>query len=508
MNKTKNASRNILFGVILKIYQIILPFALRTIIVRELGTEYLGLNSLFTSVLQVLNLAELGVGSAMVFSMYKPIAENNKDKICALMRLYKLYYRIIGLAILIVGLIITPFVPKLISGTVPESMNIYILYIMNLSATVLSYWLFAYKNSILQAHQRTDVSSKVTIVTDTFKYASQILFIYLTHNYYYFVLFLLVSQVLNNIITAIISNKLYPDYKPNGELEKKEVKQIQKRIKDLFTSKLGGVIVNSTDTIVISSFLGLTTLAVYQNYFYILNAVMSFIAIIFNSITAGVGNSMITKSKEDNYKDFKVFTFLICGVCGFCISCFTSLFQPFMKLWMGSGRMLPFSIVVCLNIYFWIYELIMMTSVYKDAAGIWHSDRFRPLTSGIVNLILNIILVQFIGLYGIVLSTIISTLFISLPWIISNVFKFIFNQKPQKYIFNIIKYTIITLITTVCVYFVNKAIYDLGIDEFIIHLLITGMLSLVIIWLLLFKDELYPQAFNLICKMLKVKSKK
>ena len=169
IERTKNASRNILFGIILKIYQIAVPFLMRTAMIYFMGVQYLGLNSLFTSVLQVLNLAELGVGSAMVYSMYKPIAEDDTKKICALMKLYRLYYRVIGFVIGGVGLVLTPFVPKLISGDVPSGLNIYILYLMNLAATVLSYWLFAYKNSLLQAHQRVDVVSKITLVTNTFQ---------------------------------------------------------------------------------------------------------------------------------------------------------------------------------------------------------------------------------------------------------------------------------------------------------------------------------------------------
>ena len=160
IERTKNATRNIIFGVILKAYQIIAPFLMRTALIYLMGVQYLGLNSLFTSILQVLNLAELGVGSAMIYSMYKPIAEDNNAAICALMKLYRTYYRVIGLIIAVAGCALTPFIPKLISGDVPEKVNIYVLYLLNLGATVLSYWLYAYKNSILQAYQRMDVVSK------------------------------------------------------------------------------------------------------------------------------------------------------------------------------------------------------------------------------------------------------------------------------------------------------------------------------------------------------------
>ena len=148
IERTKNATRNIIFGGLLKIYQIVIPFVMRTVMIYFLGIQYLGLNSLFTSILQVLNLAELGVGSAMVYSMYKPIVEDDKERICSLMRLYRTYYRVIGLIIAVAGTILTPFVPHLIKGDVPADMNVYILYLLNLGATVLSYWLFAYKNSL------------------------------------------------------------------------------------------------------------------------------------------------------------------------------------------------------------------------------------------------------------------------------------------------------------------------------------------------------------------------
>ena len=293
IERTKNASRNIFFGVILKAYQILVPFLMRTAMIYLMGVQYLGLNSLFTSVLQVLNLAELGVGSAMVYSMYKPIAEDDNTTICALMKLYRTYYRVIGLVIAVVGCALTPFISHLIKSDVPAGINIYILYLLNLGATVLSYWLFAYKNSILQAHQRVDVVSKVTLITSTIQYGLQLLVLWAFHNYYFYVIVMLATQALTNIVTAICADKLYPQFKPKGNIPKEEIKRINQRIRDLFTAKLGAVIIGSADTIVISAFLGLTQLAIYQNYYFIMNAVYGLILVVFSSVTAGMGNSLI-----------------------------------------------------------------------------------------------------------------------------------------------------------------------------------------------------------------------
>ena len=172
-NRTKNATRNIIFGLLQRVYQLLVPFVMRTAMIYWLGVEYLGLDGLFTSILSVLNLAELGVGSAMVYSMYKPVAEEDHKTICALMNLYKIYYRIIGFIVLIGGLIICPFVPQLISGGLPKGLNIYVLFLLNLATTVLSYWLFSYKNSLLQAYQRADIVSKVTMIVNTVRYILQ-----------------------------------------------------------------------------------------------------------------------------------------------------------------------------------------------------------------------------------------------------------------------------------------------------------------------------------------------
>lgn len=428
IERTKNAGRNIVFGVMLKAYQIVIPFVMRTVMIYLMGVQYLGLNSLFTSILQVLNLAELGVGSAMVYSMYKPIAIDDETRICALMKLYRTYYRVIGLVIAIIGVFLTPFIPKLIKSDVPPDINIYILYILNLAVTVLSYWLFAYKNCLLDAHQRTDVTSKVTLVTNTVQYALQILVLVLFKNYYAYVIVALFTQAMTNIVIAMVVTKMFPDYRPNGKLESSEIKTINRRIRDLFTAKLGGTITNSADTIVISAFLGLTTLAVYQNYYFIMNAVCGFITVLFSSITAGIGNSLVTETIEKNYKDFKVFSFIICYILCICCCCFIGLYQPFIRLWVGNKYILDYRFVILFCVLFYCLELAMLWASIKDAAGLWHSDRFRPLVGASVNLILNIVLVQYCGLYGIILSTVLSYIFISMPWLIHNLFSLVYKK--------------------------------------------------------------------------------
>ena len=494
--------------IILKVYQILVPFLMRTAMIYLMGVQYLGLNSLFTSVLQVLNLAELGVGSAMIYSMYKPIAEDNNTVICALMNLYRTYYRIIGAIIAAVGLLLTPFIPKLISGDVPQGINIYVLYLLNLGATVLSYWLFAYKNSILQAHQRVDVVSKVTLVTSTVQYALQLLVLWVFKNYYLYVVVLLATQALTNITTAIYADKLYPQFKPDGQVAAEEKKAINGRIKDLFTSKIGGIIYDSADTIVISSFLGLTALAVYQNYFYILNAITSLIMVVFSACTAGIGNSIVVETKEKNYKDLSKFTFIICWGTGFCSVCLLCLYQPFMELWVGKDLMLSFSAVICFVVYFFVRQMNSLFNMYKDASGMWHEDRFRPLVAALTNLALNLILVQFIGIYGILISTVAAIICVGMPWLLHNLFTVIFERKHLwDYLKKLLYYFIIILISCIVTYAICAKI-NFGL---LTTLIVRGIVCVVIpnvIYLIAYKKKMeFKDSLALVNKMTKGKLK-
>ncbi|WP_252232970.1 MULTISPECIES: lipopolysaccharide biosynthesis protein [Clostridium] len=503
IHRTKNATRNIIFGIILKIYQIAVPFIIRTAMIYLLGIEYLGLNSLFISILQVLNLVELGVGSAMVFSMYKPIAEDNYYEICALMHLYKIYYRIIGLCIMILGLILIPFIPKLISGEVPDAINVYILYLLNLAATVLSYWLFAYKNCLLTAHQRTDVTSKITLATNSIQYIFQFLVLIIFRNYYYYLIIALFSQALTNIVTAIIVTKMYPRYEAIGKLDSLTVKEINQRIKDLFTAKLGAVVTNSVDTVVISAFLGLTILAEYNNYYYIMSSIFGLVSVLFSSCTAGIGNSLVTESKEKNYNDFLKFTFIISWLTGFCTCCLYSLYQPFIFLWVGSEFMLNNFTVVLFCLYYYVYELALIFATYKDAAGIWHEDRFRPLIGACVNLILNLYMVKIIGINGILLSTIISYIFVAMPWLIHNLFNILFKRNSIKYIIKLFKHGIVTIIACI----LNKYICGLvdGQDyiAFFFKIIISCIVPNIVFLIFLWRSWEFKQSVVMVKKILR-----
>lgn len=369
----------------------------------------------------------------------------------------------------------------------PSDINLTVIYLLNLLATVLSYWLFAYKGSLFQAHQRTDIISKINLIVKTFQYVIQFVILYLFKNYYSYLIISLLAQIMINIITALYANKCYPDYKAIGKIEKLEKKNIDARIKDLFVAKVGGVIVNSVDTIVISSFLGLTVLGTYQNYYYIITAVSGLIAVLFNACSAGIGNSIVVENEEKNYEDLGRLTFIVQWISANAFCLLLNLYQPFIKLWVGEKFLLEIPLVICFCIYLYVNEINQLLNMYKDAAGIWKKDKLRIIITGSVNLILNLILVNYIGLYGIILSTIISILFVGMPWLIQNLFNDVFKRKAKKYSLNLIKKAVVTVIIGCISYLCCYKITGNG----ILVCIIRGIVTLIVanaIWYMVYKN--------------------
>lgn len=432
IERTKNTLRNIIFGFGYRLLNIILPFISRTAILYILGEQYLGLSSLFTSILSFLSLADLGVGGAMVYSMYKPIAENDTKTIRALLNLYLKFYRIIGTVILVLGLCLIPFLKVLVHEELPGDVNIYVLYILYLINTCLSYWLFAYKSALLQAYQRNDVESKIAMVITPLSYIFMLGALFLTHNYYAYVIWLPIFTIVTNLVRMIYVNKYFPELRPQGHISQELRASIVKKVTALLGTKLNTVVLNAADNIVMAAYFGLTTIGIYGNYYYIMSSIIGFLGICYSAMTAGLGNSIALESVDKNYNDFMKFSFINSWLVGWCTICLVCLYQPFMYLWAGKDLMFPFYIVLEFGLYFYVYQIRKIPVTYKDAAGIWWEDRFRPYVSMIVNLVLNIVLAQIIGVSGIILSTVISLL-ISIPWENYTVFKYIFHRSSREY---------------------------------------------------------------------------
>lgn len=501
--RTKNTKQNIIFGFMNKFVFLFFPFVIRTIIIKRLGVDYLGLNSLFASILQVLCLSELGFGSAVVFSLYKPIAEKNSELICAYMLFFRKVYRIIGAIIFMIGLAIIPFIPLLIKGNVPDGINIYILYLIYLFNTSISYFVFGYKNALLNAHQRNDIISNISSVTQIALYFFQIIVLILTNNYYLYLIIMPFCTLMNNLLTGYISHKLYPQYVCKGILDKSAIRELRNQVTGLMIHKLCLVSRNSLDSIFISAFLGLTTAAIYSNYYYIMNTIVGILSVVGNAMLASIGNSIATESQEKNYNDLKKINFIYMQIAGYCTVCLLGLYQPFMELWVGKKNMFDFGTVVLFCLYFYVLKMGDIRGTYSDAAGLWWQNRYRAILESLCNLCLNAILVYFMGINGIILATLISLFFINFIFGSQIIFKFYFTDFTCKEYFLLhSKYAFVTMaIATLC-YLVNSFIHDVNIFAFLIRCLLCVIIPIPLYLVIYYKDIQFRDSISWLKKVL------
>lgn len=495
IKKTKNAVKGVVSGFIFKIISILFPFFIRTVILYKLGVDYVGLSGLFNAILNVLNLAELGFSTAVVFSMYKPIAEDDKDSIRALLNAYKKIYRTIGIIVLVAGVAVMPFLKFLINGGYPADINLYLLFSIYLANTVIGYFFFAYKSSLMVAHQRNDVNNNIYSVVNILMYVAQIVVLFVFSNYYIYAIFIPISTLCFNLLVGYFSKKMYPEYFCAGKISEEQKKEIKTKVSALMIHKIGAVVQSSIDSIAISVFLGVTVLGIYNNYMYIATAIQGFITVIFQSITAGIGNYVNKESVENNYSLFKKVFFVNALIVSFCSVCLLVLYQPFMNLWMklskdGAGLMLEFKVVIALVVLFYVNNIRSACGTYREAIGTWDKDKIRPLCISIVNLIGTLISAYYNSLFGIVLSTIVAYLAVSLYWETKILFKYYFNKSCKNYFLKMLMYSIICLLIAILTYYICSLISLTGIIGFVIKVAVcVGVCSVLLLLSYFWQDD-------------------
>lgn len=502
MNKSRTMYTliNIIFGFLNRVVNIVFPFLIRSVMIYTLGTEYLGLNTLFMSILQMLNLAELGISSAIVYSMYKPIAENNNEEVCSLLFLYKKIYRVIGCIVLTIGIVLIPFLPKLIYGSYPKDINIVLLYLIYLINTAMSYFFFAYKTAIWNASQQLSMIHNINSIIITLQSVVQILILKVFNNYLLFLSVMPLFTLLNNIVISIVTKRKFPQFVCKGIVPKKTIKSIKQRVTGLFITKICTTTRNSLDSIFISAFLGLNMVAKYGNYYYIMGAIFSIMGIITTSMTSSIGNSLVKETPEKNYLDMRKFTFLFSWIASFCTISLLCLYQSFIKLWVGEEMLFPYYMVILFAIYFYSLCLGSVRAAYHDAAGLWWEARYRAVAETIANIILNFLLTKLMGIAGTILSTIISILIINYGYGTSIIFKYYFKKSSIKlYFLDHLKYTIVTVVVAILTLLLCEIFKN---NNIIVDLIVKSILCMIIPNILFYfiyrKNDFFIQAISLI----------
>lgn len=484
--RSKAVIRNARTGFIKTLITYILQFVVRTIIMYTLGAEYVGLNGLFSNILGCLSLAELGFGTAIVVSLYKPVAENDEETVKSLIKLYSKVYAIISIIILLIGLAVMPFIKYLIKAGTPENVNIYVIYSLLLLNTVISYFA-ANKRSLLFVYQRNDIENNVKTISTIIMYTLQIVSLLLFKNYYIYMSIMPITTMVESLIIVFIANKKFVFIKGKAQaLSDTAKKEVVSNIKALSWHQIGGVLVLCTDNIIISSMLGgLKELGIYSNYTMITTCILAVITILINSFQAGIGNLLASESTENTYTKFKQINLVFSFIVSFCAICIFVLAQDFVLCWLKKSDCLlsyPTLLAICFSFYF--SNSVITPNMYNVALGLVKYNIWKPFCQGIINLVVSIVLAKYIGLIGVIIGTIAS--YVLMPvWVEPfTLFKYYFKRNAKEYVFQFLLTFVFMLISGAITFAVCSLLPSGGLGLLIARFAVCGVVCVLTLMLL------------------------
>ena len=454
-SRTKKVARNAKYSLLVQALIYLVTFIGRSIFIHCLDQEYLGVGGLFSNILSVLALAELGVSVAMTYFLYKPLSERDEKQIAAYMNFYALAYRVIGCFVLIAGAAVTPFLPYIIRD--PGGIeNIPLIYLLYVTSSGVSYF-FAYKRTIIIADQNGYIDSVNHMLSVLVQNVLQCVVLLLWKNFILYLAVQIATVILFNIIISIQADKRYPFLRKlkKERLSKTQMKEMFRYIGAMMSHKVGSVVVNGTDNILITTFDGLVKTGLYSNYSLIITSLNKLISQLFSALAASVGNLNAVSEVEHKRIVFRRCTFLNGWMTCFCSVCLWCLFQPFVTLWAGSDYLLDWSVVFVVVLNFFVRTMNHPVQTFKVAGGYFWNDRFRPIAEAVINLVASVVLGRIMGLPGILWGTAISALATNFwvePYV---VFKHNLKESPLSYF---TEYGMFTALTVVLSYFTNRIV--------------------------------------------------
>lgn len=472
--RSENAVKNIIYNLSFKIITLLLAFISRTVFIWGFGIEYLGLNGLFSDILNLMSLADLGFGIAMVYSFYEPLARKDYDKLSALVNFYKKVYAIIAAAVLVIGILLVPFLKYIIN--LPEDIPLMYVYYFFSLANVLASYICVYKTSILTADQKNYVIVKVTMVTNILKSILQIISVLLLKNYIIYLAIGTIGVIVGNLYASGITTKEYPMLKSTSELSQNEKKGIFENLSSVFIIKIASVILNATDNIIISVIIGTIAVGYYSNYLMIQTNIMGFYTLVFSALTASIGNLIVTESYEKRYEVFSS-----CQTIGFMASsvivpCYVSMINSFISLWLGNEYTFDNLVVIAIGVNMYLSCVLQPLWSYREATGLYKKTKWAMVACAVLNIVLSIALGRIIGVAGIIFASAISRLLTYFWYEPTLLFKEFFNKKTSGYYFEIAKnFFMISIICVLAMYINNK----LNINSFFDWIINASMLFIV-----------------------------
>ena len=413
MSRVDNVVKNMKFAILCQGVMGVVNFGVRRVFAIVLEQNYLGLSGLFTDILSMLSLAELGFGTSILFSLYKPVAEGDTEKIKSLMALYRKAYRIIGLVVLGSGLALTPFLDWFVKE-MPEGIpHIQWIYVLNVVNSALSYF-FIYKATLLFACQQKYVEMLVTTVVKTAAGLVQIGALLLTGSYFLYLAVMLCATLVQNAAISLETDRRYPYLRERNvrPLEQEDKRVIFRNVAAMVFHKFGDVAVFSTDSILMAKFISVAAVGLYSNYMLIRRTLVMVIDMLFSAITAGLGNLNASEAVERKRLAFRHVNFFSAWLFGWMSICLLWLYNPFIELWLGAGYLFPMEIVALIVFNFYLSCMRIPVGAAKNAMGLFWNDRYKPVAEVAVNLIASVLLARHMGIAGVLLGTTLSTVLV------------------------------------------------------------------------------------------------
>lgn len=464
-SRLQNSLLNLTSGFGYRIVSMLMAFVVRTVFIRCLSDEYLGVNGMYSSILSMLSLTELGFGTAMVYSMYSPLAEKDYKKLGQLITLYKKVYQIVGTVILVIGLSLIPFLDKLVKEQ-PDVKGLTFYYILFLLNSVVSYWFFAYRRSLLNADQKTYIVTSYESIFVFVKSGLQIILLLFFHSFTLYLLTQVLCTVGQNVAIAIKTNKMYPLFqnKTVEKLPSNETRKIFRDVKALMLLKVSHVVLNSTDNIIISAFIGLKWTGLLSNFVLITDAVTAVLCQITNAITGSLGNFFAKEDRSSGYRLFCRVEFLNFWLYGFSTIALIVLMNPFVTLWAGEAYTMSVSTVIAISVNFFVAGFMNTLSTFRSTLGLFTQGQYRPLIVAAINVVLSIALSYVWGVTGVLAATAISRACVNLwydPWMIHR--KGFHTSVKPFFIKYAGKLGLLVTITVVTYVLVEKVVFATGI---------------------------------------------
>ena len=469
MSRIENSTKNMYTGLTYQILVVVFRFLTRTVFIKCLGPEYLGINGLFSNILMFLSLVDLGIGASLVYSLYKPIAEGNKNKQRVIVQYLHKTYVSIGLCIILFGFLLMPFLKFFVKSEV-NFVNLNLVFLIYIIQTASTYLVFPSRIEFLSANQQRYVYNKIANKMVIISNLSQILILVLFKNFYIYLITIILFNIIQACWIEYKTVKMYPYIKEKTKetLSKEEKKSLYKDYGSLMLSRINYIVLNATDNIIISKYLGLVVVGLYSNYLLITNSVVNLLSTFFDSVTAAIGNIHAKEEKEKDYFMFKltnIITIVFFGI--FAVGVF-NLANSFIKIWLGEKYILSRTFVMIISINLYVEGLRKFLSTYRSTYGLFRQAKFLPLFGAIMNIFISVFLVKRIGIFGVLLGTLISNLITFMwfdPYII---YKKVFKK-------NVIEYYAKNIL-----FFIFFCLNALVIEKICVLLPLTGILGFIV----------------------------